>query len=247
VSRPSRPLGAVVALAVALLVAATACNDDDSSARSERATTTAGAATASGSSADGTATTASGSDGSPTTTLDTSTGTGTDTDGATADAWTAPGEPSPLELGTGVAEPEYPAGNDGTVAEVADGELDLLVLQVDEAGGQVLVDVVELFVGDDAKAAATADGKLRPDETLAGNYYVRDPNPKLRGVALDKDVVLRGEKGTGIATATGIARVSTALIDRLGAAPGIPFLATVKAGKVTELVVPAVKDPTIPG
>ena len=246
-SRPSRPLGAVVALAVALLVAATACNDDDSSARSERATTTAGAATASGSSADGTATTASGSDGSTTTTLDTSTGTGTDTDGATADAWSAPGEPSPLELGTGVAEPEYPAGKDGTVAEVADGELDLLVLQVDEAGGQVLVDVVELFVGDDAKAAATADGKLRPDETLAGNYYVRNPNPKLRGVALDKDVVLRGEKGTGIATATGIARVSTALIDRLGAAPGIPFLATVKAGKVTELVVPAVKDPTIPG
>ncbi|HQF92750.1 MAG TPA: hypothetical protein PLS46_01230 [Microthrixaceae bacterium] len=246
-SRPSRPLGAVVALAVAVLVAATACNDDDSSARSERTTTTAGAATASGSSADGTATPASGSDGSTTTTLDTSTGTGTDTDGATADAWTAPGEPSPLELGTGVAEPEYPAGNDGTVAEVADGELDLLVLQVDEAGGQVLVDVVELFVGDDAKAAATADGKLRPDETLAGNYYVRDPNPKLRGVALDKDVVLRGEKGTGIATATGIARVSTALIDRLGAAPGIPFLATVKAGKVTELVVPAVKDPTIPG
>ena len=246
-SRPSRPLGAVVALAVAVLVAATACNDDDSSARSERATTTAGAATASGSSADGTATTASGSDGSTTTTLDTSTGTGTDTDGATADAWTAPGEPSPLELGTGVAEPEYPAGNDGTVAEVANGELDLLVLQVDEAGGQVLVDVVELFVGDDAKAAATADGKLRPDETLAGNYYVRNPNPKLRGVALDKDVVLRGEKGTGIATATGIARVSTALIDRLGAAPGIPFLATVKAGKVTELVVPAVKDPTIPG
>jgi hypothetical protein len=245
VSRPSRPLGAVVALAVAVLVAATACNDDDSSARSERTTTTAGAA--SGSSADGTATPASGSDGSTTTTLDTSTGTGTDTDGATADAWTAPGEPSPLELGTGVAEPEYPAGNDGTVAEVADGELDLLVLQVDEAGGQVLVDVVELFVGDDAKAAATADGKLRPDETLAGNYYVRDPNPKLRGVALDKDVVLRGEKGTGIATATGIARVSTALIDRLGAAPGIPFLATVKAGKVTELVVPAVKDPTIPG
>lgn len=244
-SRPSRPLGAVVALAVAVLVAATACNDDDSSARSERTTTTAGAA--SGSSADGTATPASGSDGSTTTTLDTSTGTGTDTDGATADAWTAPGEPSPLELGTGVAEPEYPAGNDGTVAEVADGELDLLVLQVDEAGGQVLVDVVELFVGDDAKAAATADGKLRPDETLAGNYYVRDPNPKLRGVALDKDVVLRGEKGTGIATATGIARVSTALIDRLGAAPGIPFLATVKAGKVTELVVPAVKDPTIPG
>lgn len=246
-SRPSRPLGAVVALAVAVLVAATACNDDDSSARSERTTTTAGAATASGSSADGTATPASGSDGSTTTTLDTSTGTGTDTDGATADAWTAPGEPSPLELGTGVAEPEYPAGNDGTVAEVADGELDLLVLQVDEAGGQVLVDVVELFVGDDAKATATADGKLRPDETLAGNYYVRDPNPKLRGVALDKDVVLRGEKGTGIATATGIARVSTALIDRLGAAPGIPFLATVKAGKVTELVVPAVKDPTIPG
>jgi len=246
VSRPSRPLGVVV-VAVALLVAATACNDDDSSARSERTTTTAGAATASGSSADGTATPASGSDGSTTTTLDTSTGTGTDTDGATADAWTAPGEPSPLELGTGVAEPEYPAGNDGTVAEVADGELDLLVLQVDEAGGQVLVDVVELFVGDDAKAAATADGKLRPDETLAGNYYVRDPNPKLRGVALDKDVVLRGEKGTGIATATGIARVSTALIDRLGAAPGIPFLATVKAGKVTELVVPAVKDPTIPG
>lgn len=244
-SRPSRPLGAVVALAVAVLVAATACNDDDSSARSERTTTTAGAA--SGSSADGTATPASGSDGSTTTTLDTSTGTGTDTDGATADAWTAPGEPSPLELGTGVAEPEYPAGNDGTVAEVANGELDLLVLQVDEAGGQVLVDVVELFVGDDAKAAATADGKLRPDETLAGNYYVRDPNPKLRGVALDKDVVLRGEKGTGIATATGIARVSTALIDRLGAAPGIPFLATVKAGKVTELVVPAVKDPTIPG
>lgn len=246
-SRPSRPLGAVVALAVALLVAATACNDDDSSARSERATTTAGAATASGSSADGTATTASGSDGSTTTTLDTSTGTGTDTDGATADAWSAPGEPSPLELGTGVAEPEYPAGNDGTVAEVADGELDLLVLQVDEAGGQVLVDVVELFVGDDAEAAATADGKLRPDETLAGNYYARNPNPKLRGVALDNDVVLRGEKGTGIATATGIARVSTALIDRLGAAPGIPFLATVKAGKVTELVVPAVKDPTIPG
>ncbi|HOT79854.1 MAG TPA: hypothetical protein PKY13_07700 [Microthrixaceae bacterium] len=244
-SRPSRPLGAVVALAVAVLVAATACNDDDSSARSERTTTTAGAA--SGSSADGTATPASGSDGSTTTTLDTSTGTGTDTDGATADAWTAPGEPSPLELGTGVAEPEYPAGNDGTVAEVANGELDLLVLQVDEAGGQVLVDVVELFVGDDAKAAATADGKLRPDETLAGNYYVRNPNPKLRGVALDKDVVLRGEKGTGIATATGIARVSTALIDRLGAAPGIPFLATVKAGKVTELVVPAVKDPTIPG
>ena len=245
-SRPSRPLGVVV-VAVALLVAATACNDDDSSARSERTTTTAGAATASGSSADGTATPASGSDGSTTTTLDTSTGTGTDTDGATADAWSAPGEPSPLELGTGVAEPEYPAGNDGTVAEVADGELDLLVLQVDEAGGQVLVDVVELFVGDDAEAAATADGKLRPDETLAGNYYVRDPNPKLRGVALDKDVVLRGEKGTGIATATGIARVSTALIDRLGAAPGIPFLATVKAGKVTELVVPAVKDPTIPG
>lgn len=244
-SRPSRPRGAVVALAVALLVAATACSDDDSSARSGRTTTTAAAATTTGAPADSTSTPASGSDGS--TTIKPDTDTGTDADGATADAWSAPGEPSPLELGTGVAEPEYPAGKDGTVAEVADGEYDVLVLQVDEAGGQVLVDVVELFVGDDAKAAATADGKLRPDETLTGNYYVRDPNPKLRGVALDRDVVLRGEKGADVATATGITKVSSALIDRLGAAPGIPYRATVTAGKVTELVVPTVKDPTIPG
>lgn len=162
-----------------------------------------------------------------------------------ADIWTAPGEASPLMLGTGAAEPEYPAGKDGTVAELADGKVDLLVVQVDEESHQILVNVVVLVTGSGAKAEATADGVLRPGEELTGNYYVRDLNPKLRGVGLANNVELRGEKGTAVETSTGIADVSAALIGRLSTAPGIPYRATVSGGRVSRLVVPAVDDPTL--
>lgn len=225
-------------LTTALVLVAGACTDDTSSSgRAAGPTTTVDA--------DPTGVAAS----EPTTTVAAAGGPGSpaadEPSSGPADVWTAaPGEPSPLELGTGAPEPEYPAGADGTVADLADGELDVIVHQVDESG-LVLVDVVVLIVGDDAEAAARADGILRPDERLTGNYYVRNPNPKLRSAVLDDSVEVSGEAGADVTAAAGIDDVVEVLTLRVGAAPGVPYRATVRDGRVTALVVPAVDDPTL--
>jgi len=227
---------AVTVLAVAALAALVGgCSDDDASQRDRSTTTTA---------ADATSTSAAPvADGS---TLPLGGDTGTTP--SLPEAFVAPGEPSPLALGTGAPEPEYPAGGDGTVETLADGDLDLIVQQVDEASGAVLVGVVQLVVGDGAEDAARVDGKLRPDEELTGNYYVRDPNPKLRVVLLADDVRLRGEAADGsIAPTTGRGPVAAALIERLGVAPGIPYRGEIAGGRIVALTVPDVIDPTVVG
>lgn len=166
--------------------------------------------------------------------------------GAEDDVWTPPGEPSPLELGTGDPEPEYPAGENGTVGTLIDGEVDLLVRQVDQPTHQVLVDAVVLIVGPTARSEAIADGRLAADEELVGNYYTRNPSPKLRGVSLASDVKLRAEKpAQSYAPRNGVAGVEKALIERLSSAPGLAYRARVVDGAITELVIPDIVDPTM--
>lgn len=235
---PARRLVALALIGSVLAVTGACSDDDTSSASKDRATTTTTTTTIA----------ESGDAGDAAASADPAATQSSDSEGTTADVWSAPGEPSPLQLGTGRPEPEYPAGQDGTVTTLADGSVDLVIQQVDESSDQVLANVVVLVVGDDATARAQADGKLRPDEELPGNYYVSDANPKLRGVGLAEDVVLAGEsKEQKVDEVSGRAAVSAALIARLAEAPGIPYRAKVSGGAIVELIVPNVDDVTIPG
>lgn len=160
--------------------------------------------------------------------------------------WSVPGEVSPLDLGAGEPEPEYPAGRDGRVGSLVDGSVDVLVRQVDQPSDQVLVDAVVLIVGAKARPAAIADDRLASDEELVGNYYVRNGNPKLRGATLSRDVVLRAEsEAQSFSPVSGVGDVELALIERLGTAPAVPYRARVTDGVITELEIPDVVDPTL--
>lgn len=222
----------------AIALGVTACSDDSTAAKKPaRATTTSRSATTtvaggSATTVDGGATPTALGGSDPTTTV------------ALPKAFTVPGEPSPLQLGTGVPEPEYPAGKDGTDPTVTDGKLDLVVQQVDPNSGALLVNVVQLIIGDEAPKAAAADNQLPPDGQLLGNYYVRDLSPKLRVVSVADDVTLTEPS---LPKVSGRKAVTARLIERRGIAPQLPYQVTVADGKVVALAVPTVVDPTITG
>jgi hypothetical protein len=59
------------------------------------------------------------------------------------------------------------------------------VLDIDPADRTVVADYVEFLTGDDATAAARADGAISDDEELPGEFYVRNRNSKLRTLVLN--------------------------------------------------------------
>lgn len=160
----------------------------------------------------------------------------TETGSSGSDRWTAPGSESPLSLAVGSPEPEFPAGKDGTVESIPDGRYAVIVRQVDATASRALVDVVELFLDDEAIRQALADGQIGDPEELLTNFYVRNPSPKMRDVAVNSGVSVRGPGGGSSAMTT--------LVDRLSSAPQIPYLIDVKGGRISSIRIPDVVDPT---
>ncbi len=157
-------------------------------------------------------------------------------------AWDKPGEPSPLQLGTGSKEAEYPAGESGRQAQLVGDKLDVLIRQVDAEHSAVLVDVVQLFVGDQAVPAATADGVLRPDEQLPGNYYIRNTSPKLREAQFAEGVTYTDTQDS---IKTGVEDVSAALIQHMSAKPNICVTIHLTNGLIDAITEPDVVDTTL--
>jgi hypothetical protein len=68
-----------------------------------------------------------------------------------------------------------------------DGVHHALIRKVDVAGDRITVDVVQLFLDDDAVKAAVADGKPR-EEVRALMVWLRNQNPRLRSLPLATDL-----------------------------------------------------------
>jgi hypothetical protein len=147
-------------------------------------------------------------------------------------------------LGTDQPEPEYPEGNNGKDNLIHDGNRYLLFVQIDDKGGFALADAVQLFVGASAKRTAVADGVMVETDDMVTNYYVRNRNPRLREIAFDPSVELTAE-GSKTPVAQGQAKVTEALIARLGTAPGIPYRCKVQHGVIMSVEIPTVEDPTL--
>lgn len=59
-----------------------------------------------------------------------------------------------------------------------------------QSGHMVTVDYAEFLSGEDAKAAAIADGELAPEEDLPNDFYIRNRNPRLRDLPVDNDAAV---------------------------------------------------------
>ena len=85
-----------------------------------------------------------------------------------------------------------PAAGNATTGQppvLADGKHDAFIRKLDTRGRTVVVDVVQVFKDKDAVKAAIEDGKPR-DTAQYLPVYVRNQNPRLRTLALARDLRL---------------------------------------------------------
>ena len=102
------------------------------------------------------------------------TGSGETGDDAKPEAETKDRGPAPADTARGVAV-------------LPDGVHHALIRRVDAAHDRITVDVVQLFLDDDAAKAALADGKPR-EEAQAMTVWLRNQNPRLRALPLAADL-----------------------------------------------------------
>jgi hypothetical protein len=82
----------------------------------------------------------------------------------------------------------------GSVAALPDGDHDAYITSIDRANNRIVVDVVQVFNGDQAVAAAIADGKPRSEAQYLYTW-VRNQNPRLRTLPLASDLVIKLHDG----------------------------------------------------
>jgi hypothetical protein len=84
-----------------------------------------------------------------------------------------------------------PAGGGGSAsAALSDGTHDAYITRIDRANDRIVVDVVQVFQGDRAVEAATADGRPRSEAQYLSTW-VRNQNPRLRTLPLASGVVVK--------------------------------------------------------
>lgn len=92
---------------------------------------------------------------------------------------------------SGQDQPGSGPGNGGHAPVLADGGYDGFVRSVDVGGRTIVVDLVQVFEGQDAFKAAREDGKYA-EEPSPGiwlpEWYVRNQNPLLRTLPVARDV-----------------------------------------------------------
>jgi hypothetical protein len=94
--------------------------------------------------------------------------------------------PTPVETPTASptpsATPLLPDGRHfGRINEIAIGD----------SGTELVFNLQQFLMGEEARQAAIADGVLKPGEELPNDYYIRDQNPKLRNMPLADDAKIR--------------------------------------------------------
>ena len=89
--------------------------------------------------------------------------------------------PKPIPLPVPVPTPKVPV--------LADGHYDAYIQQVNTRGDYLVVDLVQVFQGQAAIDAAFADGLPR-DQAQVLYVWVRNQNPRLRTLAIAKDMRL---------------------------------------------------------
>ena len=82
----------------------------------------------------------------------------------------------------------------GSVAALPDGGHDAYITSIDRANNRIVVDVVQVFNGDQAVAAAIADGKPRSEAQYLYTW-VRNQNPRLRTLPLASDLTIKLHDG----------------------------------------------------
>lgn len=58
------------------------------------------------------------------------------------------------------------------------------IQDIDLAAGTIMADYVEFLAGEEATAAARADGVISDDEEMPGGFYLRNQNPRTRSLPL---------------------------------------------------------------
>jgi hypothetical protein len=91
------------------------------------------------------------------------------------------------------------ASNPGSTATssglaLADGNHDAYITSIDRANNRIVVDVVQVFTGDQAVAAAIADGRPRSEARYLYTW-VRNQNPRLRTLPLASNLVIKLHDG----------------------------------------------------
>jgi hypothetical protein len=75
----------------------------------------------------------------------------------------------------------------GAVAVLADGTYPTYIDGVDVGGGTITIDVIQVFENDAATNAAIEDG-MAPNDAQYLYVYVRNQNPRLRTLPVDREV-----------------------------------------------------------
>lgn len=118
----------------------------------------------------------------------------------------------------GTSDPATPA----PVAALPDGEVFAYINEV--GGAEITVDPALMLTGEEARAAAEADGVIGPGEDLPNDFYIRntDPGPLTVGVADDADLVVLTFDSGGSITETSIA-LADLVVAFTGDYPGVPI------------------------
>jgi cytoskeletal protein RodZ len=94
------------------------------------------------------------------------------------------------DTGTNSSSGTDSSGSDTPAAALPDGTHTAYITEVDQVNHRIVVDVVQVFEGDQAVKEAIADGKPRPEAQYL-TTWVRNVNPRLRTLPLASGVVVK--------------------------------------------------------
>lgn len=147
----------------------------------------------------------------------------------------APGEGSVAQ-----SEPQSPADVSGAGDAMPEGTNFGFLVGVNVAEATIAVDVAELLAGDEAVVAAVEDGAIDPAAPAVDNdYYIRNRNPKVRTVKVDRFAPIKVIRSAGepdlVGTSLGGLAEEYARTVALGTEASMPVQVVVTAGVVTRI------------
>jgi hypothetical protein len=89
-----------------------------------------------------------------------------------------------------VADTQLPDPTPPPADGLADGGHVARIVSIDAPVSAIEIDLAEMLTGEEAVAAARADGEIGPDEDLPNDFYVRDLDDTVHHVGIDDDAVV---------------------------------------------------------
>lgn len=138
------------------------------------------------------------------------------------------------------SESASPADVSATSDAMPEGTNFGFLVGVNVADGTIAIDLAELLTGDEAVVAAVEDGAIDPAEPAVDNdYYIRNRNPKVRTVTVDRFAPIRVLRSAGepdlVGTSLGGLAEEYARTVALGTEASMPVQVVVTAGVVTRI------------